>query len=460
MYKTLYRLGHLAYLVLFIFAILFYKERTVFVDIAYHMFHILRTGDFAIQNYRFVAGITQLFPLVGSKFSLSLDTISILYSAGFILYYFGCYIICGAVLKNYRFALVLLCFNILFVSESYYWMQSELPQGAAMMLVVLSYISNRNIKDMHPAAVVLIITALAAFAFAHAMLLFPFIYTLLFLALRNEPPPSRKLLIITGALYFTAILLKNLFFKTQYDSEAMAHGQNLARLFPHYINLPSNKQFIYDCIHNYYWIPICGALVCLRFISQKKWLQLALFIISATGYLLLVNVSLPDAPSARFYVENLYLPLGIIIGVPLVYEVFPVLEQRRLATVFFAAIVLTGLFRIYRCHDLYTHRLNWERDFLAKNMDKKIAIEEKLIPSGTPYFMVWGTPYEFWLLSTTENGRSASIIFSNNIKDIEWALGERKSVLTTWGTFPYKDLPNRYFKFQDTVSNYTLLKAE
>ena len=57
-------IGAISYAFLLILAYVYYKERTLWGDIPYHVFHILKDDNFAIQNNRFGAVLTQWIPLV------------------------------------------------------------------------------------------------------------------------------------------------------------------------------------------------------------------------------------------------------------------------------------------------------------------------------------------------------------------------------------------------------------
>ena len=144
MFKIIYRIGFIGYLFLFILSAVFYKERTVFTDIAYHLFYLLKDGTFAIQNFRYGAAFTQIFPLAASWLSLPLSTVMFFYSVGFTIFYFTCYVVAGSVFKNHKLALILLLFNFLFVTDTFYWIQSELPQGIAFSILFFSFLSTRQ----------------------------------------------------------------------------------------------------------------------------------------------------------------------------------------------------------------------------------------------------------------------------------------------------------------------------
>ncbi|MFN5849982.1 MAG: hypothetical protein ACK43K_15950, partial [Chitinophagales bacterium] len=54
-----------------ILSYLFKFERMIMLDMAFHLFKIISKENFAIQNWRFGAAITQFVPLLGTKMNLS-----------------------------------------------------------------------------------------------------------------------------------------------------------------------------------------------------------------------------------------------------------------------------------------------------------------------------------------------------------------------------------------------------
>ena len=112
MYKRLYFIGIGAYAIMLFFSILFYKERIIFLDTAFTLFHIIKDNHFYIGFYRFGDAFNQIPPFLAIKSGLSLKIAMIAYSAGFVVYYFICYFICGC-LKRYDFALIVLLLNML-----------------------------------------------------------------------------------------------------------------------------------------------------------------------------------------------------------------------------------------------------------------------------------------------------------------------------------------------------------
>jgi len=94
---------------------------------------------------------------------------------------------------------------------------------------------------------------------------------------------------------------------------------------------------------------------------------------------------------------------------------------------------------------------------MQAHSNEKLLIDKTQVPADK-LVMIWATPYEFWLLSTIENGRTASIIIAEDANALEWGTHTSSEWLSTWGTFKYSDLPQRYFKFHDSSSNYRIVK--
>ncbi len=65
------------------------------------------------------------------------------------------------------------------------------------------------------------------------------------------------------------------------------------------------------------------------------------------------------------------------------------------------------------------------------NLDKKLAVYETCVPLDI-LILTWATPYEFWLLSTTERQKTASILVIENLPQYEWAIPPNKGIDSEW----------------------------
>lgn len=173
---------------------------------------------------------------------------------------------------------------------------------------------------------------------------------------------------------------------------------------------------------------------------------------------MLVNISYFEV-KMDFYIENLYLPLTIIILVPFIFEVLPSYPEVYRTTIIFI-IIAVGFIRIYSTGNIYSSRLTWQQNLLDKNPDKKMFIDSKVVPMDT-LITAWGTPYEFWLLSTAETGNSASVfVVQDSIQNFFNYLPENNTAFFTFEKYEYAELNDgKYFNFNDT-SRYKIITAD
>ena len=141
--KKLYKVGLLIFSVLILLSVLFYKERTVFLDNAYFLFQMTKNADFCIQRNRFISVLPQILPLIAIKLSLPLKVVSLLFSLGYALYHFSCYLLCG-LLRSYRLAIALLFIQTLIVTNTFFWHLSELQAGISLSLVVFALLTQKG----------------------------------------------------------------------------------------------------------------------------------------------------------------------------------------------------------------------------------------------------------------------------------------------------------------------------
>ncbi len=452
-YKRLYFFGSTAYVVMLMLSALFYKERIIFIDTAYTIFHIVKDNTFSIETFRFGEIATQVLPVLTRKPCLPLNVITLSYSIGFVLYYFTCYVIAGSVLKRYDFALIILLLNILFVSDTFFWIQSELPQSIALLMVVFAFVSKLEYKNTKLFTWLLLLVSLSVLAFFHPLLVFVIIYCSIFFLNREQAIIDRRLLFAILIFYCTAVLIKALLFRTTYETHSFSGLKNFVALFPDYFSIYSNKRFLNNILSKYYWILLFFLTIVVFYCTKKEWRKLVVFISFFGGYLMLINVSYPTKTTAECYMENLYLPLSVFLSLPLVFDMLPLLKQKQGASLVMAILVLSCTFRIYSTSTKYVARLNWERSFLSKNENKKLIVDAARAKADI-LEMLWGTPYEFWLLSTIEKGTSASIIIDETPAQRAWASEKKKSLIVNWNIYPYTELNPKYFHFTDTTSGY------
>lgn len=169
---------------------------------------------------------------------------------------------------------------------------------------------------------------------------------------------------------------------------------------------------------------------------------------------MLVNVSYPTSVTPLFYIENLYLPLSTFLALPFIFDVLPALEKKKLGLPITLLIMLSRCIRIYAAHNTYTAWLDPERRYIERYNDRKVIVKAQRKDLDT-LLMLWGTPYEFLLLSEIEHGKSASTIIDEDPEHRSWAKDLKNGLLVNWNIIPYNQLNPKYFHFTDTTSGYT-----
>lgn len=454
MYKALFRIGLIAYLGLLILSVIFYKQRVVLLDDALFLFNLVKNNGFAIEHSRYIATLPQILPVIARWLSLPIETIAMVYSVSYIVYWFAGYLLCGLVFKNHKMGVALLLCHILITTHTFFWIVSEILQGITLLVVVLAYLDGKRWADIAVAKKLLIGVVIITLVFAHPLMVFPFCYALLFWA-RQQHMPIKKLL-VAMLFYFGIVLLKALFLQDHYELSGMGGLRNFITYFPNYFNLYSNRHFLQYCADTYYWIPLCCILIIAVYIIQKQWARLLVFACFMLAYLLLINVCFATDTTPDFYIENLYLPLGFFIALPLVYDILPVVNRPALTVVFVGLMVFSIVARVWTVSGIYTDRLTWERSFLSQHQNEKLLIAEKRVP-GHPLIYTWASSYEFWLLSALEQRNTAFIIIKDEVQKAVY-FDDNKLLITNWGAFRYNELPKQYFPFTDTTTYYTVLR--
>ncbi|HMN32871.1 MAG TPA: hypothetical protein PKA54_05820 [Chitinophagaceae bacterium] len=451
--KSIFFIGSITFIALTILSIIFYKERTCFIDIAFHLFYILKDNDFAIQNYRFGAFFTQLFPLLGAWFGASLKSITMTYSMSFVLLPFFTFLSILFWIKNNRIALSYLLFSIIMTTHTFYWIQSELPQAMAFFFIYLALLDNQlnNQKTNQKIYYTLSIFLITTIAFTHPLMLIPFSFILIMYWLSYHQ--KRKEIYISLSIFIGSYFVKSLFFKTKYDSQAMHGLINFKQLFPDYFSLDSNIHFVQYLIKDYYFVLLFLFIGLFFYFIKKDYLKLILLGGYFFAITLLINVTYPNGAD-QFYLENQYLLLAFVVIIPIVFELSNKIEKPYLQIGLLTLICSLGCVRIIIAAPTYTNRLNWNQQLLSKTENaahKKLIISSKKVPKDI-LMMTWSTSYEIWLLSTIETNNSRSIIIEETENEFDNALSSNKSFFTKWGYFDYGDLNKKYFHFHDTTN--------
>lgn len=455
--------GVISYLILVSIAGYYFKERTVFMDVAFRIFHIAKDADFAIQAGRFGEALTQWIPLVGSLLELPIKWIAISYSVGVVCYYFVIFLLCILLLKQEKFALLLLLFNVFMVSYTFWWMQIEFAQAIALSILTFAWITKaQTLQHFLNWKGILLALMLHTLFYFHPLMPIVLLYFLLFF---RKTTSFR----IDNSLFYTVIifivveyLVKFLFLgNSSYDSVAIKGLDNFEGLFPNYFDIVANQNFLTYCWTDYYLLPIALVSCVAFYLYQRNKYKISLLICSFFGYLLLVNVSNYKG-MAQFHIESFYLPLSVFLLCPLIFDIFPKIKSIRLYGVLIGAVLIFRIYHIQQLHQPYTARVDWYENLISKVKESdytKVILSSDDVPLDT-IWQTWASSQEIWLLSKMENpSMPSSIILTHKPDKFGWAMKKEEAFFTEWEIFDYEKLPVKYFNFLDT-SMYKVVEME
>jgi len=453
-YRLVFRLGTAAYAVLGALAAVFYLERMTFMDMSFQTFHILRTGSLQIQSGRFGAACTQVFPWLAQAAGLPLKGVLLAYSLGHVVYYYVVFLLVTLWLREWRWGLVLLLLSTLMTAHTFYWL-SEMPQGLAFLVLVLAWLHAKSgIGALRWWQFPLLAGALVTAFYFHPMVLYAMLFCCLFFLLgASSQPGLRGLYLLAAGIFLTTAFVKYKVLKPDwYDAMSLERAQAFRELWPHWIDIQSNRDFLRWCLSDYYLLPAAVLLHTGFYFWKKNGPKAALSLLFPAAFVLLVNVPFHRGDN-QFYLENLYLPLALFAAVPLVFDVLPGLLPRRWMFAALGAVIALRIGHIYATHRSWTDRMHWEQAFLKKTADlphRKLVLSEKQAPMDT-LILSWGTPTEFLMLSALEHPDSARCVLVDEAPErFDSLLARPRLFLGEFRNYAFDELPKRYFNVKDT----------
>lgn len=463
--RTLH-LGIAAFGLLLILAIVFYLERIAHIDMAFQTFLILKSGSLEIQSGRFGAAATQVWPWAAQALHLPLRGVLLAYSIGHVLWPAALFAWC-LYLKQEKWAQVLLLTVTGMATQTFYWL-SEMPQGLVFLVALLAWMSAKgNLGAVRLWQWPLWAAAVVTAFYFHPMVLYAALFAALFFMIRKEDTPAGNwkqarwpvFAVMVLMLALTAIVKYKVLKLDWYDAAALKRTAAFGERWPNWFDLESNRDLLQYCLNDYLFVPLAVLFSTAFYLRQHRWLQAALTLFYPLAFILLVNVPYHES-THQFYMENLWLPLGLFAAIPLVFDVLPALFQEKTTVLVVGMIALAGIVRIARAHEPWTARLEWEQQYLQKTAglpDKKLLLSEQQVPMDTMK-LIWSMPFEFLLLSSLPTPDSArSILVTPEPHRYDSLLTRPRLFLGPFKNYPYDQMPARYFHLTDT-SAYVRVK--
>ena len=118
-------------------AIVFYKERCLFIDTPHGLFNMINDNAFQVGESRYGSYLSQLLPYIALQLHAPLWGIMMLFSASCYLLFIAVTALLVYKYKNYSLAILFGLYTVLFVSDTFYYPPSE---GIALLVMALGMV--------------------------------------------------------------------------------------------------------------------------------------------------------------------------------------------------------------------------------------------------------------------------------------------------------------------------------
>jgi hypothetical protein len=440
-------------------AIRFYQERIINLDMAFQAFLILKSGSLEIQSGRFGAAVTQVWPWAAQAMGLPLKGVLMAYSLGHVLWPAILAVFCWRI-GQWRWSLAIGMVATILTTHTFYWL-SEMPAGLSFLCAAFAWMHSRgSLSAFRWWEWPIWLGALVTAFYFHPLVLYAHAFLCLFFLLELHKPRSWLHLASLGVFGILTFLKYKVFKLDWYDAAAIKRQEAFGKLWPNWFDIESNRAFLKWSITDYWmlWIVLAGSVI--YYLWKQNWSKGLLVLFWPLGFVLLVNVPFYEGLGQQFYMENLYLPLGVFAAIPFIFDILgETIKNDRLAlngAVVLAILFGLNLYRIEEAHRPWAAKLQWEKSFLKETStlsDRKIVLSEKQAPMET-LKMSWGSSFEWLMLSSLVHPDSSRcLIIHESPERFDSLLTRPGLFFGAFKNYPFNELPGAYFNFQDT-SNY------
>lgn len=374
------------------FTILFYQERTLFLDNPYQIFRLLHDDYIIINAKRWPAAIVRVLPFMVFKLGGGLKAIMISFSLAYTLYHLLVFYLIRFVNKQSAVSICYLAYLIIPVAHSFYWCNSELILGLSLVFLLWSSIEKG--KKIFSTILVLLIP------WFHPLLILVVLFFVILSGLFDKG--NWKWYGFLTVLSLGMDLIKKIGFPNWYDTmkqnafakELQTYSIDSCRIFELFSNV------------EYYPIALTFILSTLILVFRRAYTKTFLFIGFVFSYLLITDIGITEY-HLHFYHEVSFL----VVFVASIYAVYNHINWiQRSVAVIISTFCILGFFRIYDTSSIYNERINWIAGFSKENDKAIIKYDSDL---HTPLVLPWAVSYESAIISTL-NGETRTFLMVDN----------------------------------------------
>ncbi len=461
--RSIARLVPWTVVLLLVGAVVFYKERMLFIDAPHIFFRIVNDGRLHIEESRIGSFITQIFPFFGAKIHLPFKLLVVLYSASFYLFYLLVTLLIVYKFRNHALAILFGLYLTLLVSDTYYWPNNEVHQGIGWLMLAFALCISGGYNNRAIFSLSIVLFALAIWT--HPLVMFVAIYLWFFILLSRSLCPFSKMqtMVLTTALLVFSLLKYYQSSLHGYDNTKIEivstfNLQDLKNVFAS----PMLVSFLKNCLADYWLFTLLFVAGLGALAWSKKYLLLIFTLLYAAGYLVLVCIVFRDVTPNRFHIESEYMPLTFICCAPFVYYLLPRLST-KMAMSLLAFVFIMRMVYIYRASEPFTKRIEILDAVVNKMRDKnltKVIIPEPVSGVDSALVTNWGSPVESIILSKLKGETpQRTFVFADGAYIAAVKELDKGTFLGCWQRWSVHDINGRYFQ-PDTSTCYVVISYD
>ena len=437
---------HLLFIPLILLSLFYYKER-LFGDSAWYLFRVINSGNFVIEHSRPSLFFWQCFVILLTKAGASMDLLLRLYSLFHVCFFYLGFIFVTHVLKDFRGGLFILGFQLLGVSDMFFFVPMwEMWYGLIGIVIQMSLLrQGKNSFVLH------------FFLTLYIFMSYPFniIVWGAFFVFAFPSQYIRKNLFRLLALFIVSIILKMLW-GNQYESEKINHL--FVNGLPSMIAEVSHTSYIYTFFKFYLlrYSIVSFAVILSLWALRKQKVKCFIFFCMITGAATVINVVFgvnefgSDGPTfeAIYYI----IPVLCLTVLIYFYARWDSFKQQSILILSCLVVTMTGVKDIVRVSDVYKERvLLMERTIAIARLDgsSKVLYNDENIKRFNYHYCMFSIPMESMMLSACSNAANCVSIAEEHMLDSisQWdALKPETYVMMNNRVFNTSSLNKSYFK--------------
>lgn len=302
--------GHLVFMIILIYSIVYAVERTVYIDSAWLFFDRVNGEKFSFPGDRFSAFFSEVPLYVASKFHFSLKTLVYVFSISYVLLFYLVWRLVTYTLGNPAAGLTILFGMLIGVREVFLYSVSETHQAfvySALLFAVMQHNFGRHsfLKNTCAAFTALLVL------FAHPLGVFTSGFVVAYQMISHKSIRNFSDWFV-AAIIATFALWNFLHPANPYDAAQFSQIKNAGAG----VSVTNSAALNFITMHftHFYWLPeLAGLIVAVWLLLKKEWLKLALVTVSVAAYLGIAFVTFRNGDSS-IMLERIFLPAFFMIN--------------------------------------------------------------------------------------------------------------------------------------------------